>query len=142
MLLSFLQMPACIKTMIVESNVTDDALYVISRHSGEDTGGVILLTLALFQTDDIDVSTYLPSLDRLVGLDERRQAVQAGPRLVTGDDLMTLFDLPPGPRLGVLLERLEMEQVTGDIRTREEALAAVESWLESVTLNGNEIAGK
>ncbi|MEE2709162.1 MAG: hypothetical protein VYA69_06165 [Gemmatimonadota bacterium] len=142
MLLSFLQMPVRIKTMIAESNVTDDALYGISRHSGEDTGGVILLTLALCQADDIDVSTYLPSLDRLVGLDERRQAVQAGPRLVTGDDLITLFDLQPGPRLGVLLERLEMKQVTDDIRTREEALAAVESWLESVTLNGNEIAGK
>jgi len=141
-LLSFIQMPVRLKTLIVESNVTDDALYGISLHSAEDTGGVILLTLALCQTDGIDDSTYLPPLNRLIEFDKRCRALQIGPRLVTGNDLMTLFDLPPGPRLGVLLERLQMEQVTGGIRTREAALAAVESWLTSVTLNGKKTGKK
>ncbi len=46
-------------------------------------------------------------------------------RLITGDDLIQIFHLKEGKRIGDLLEQIEKRQFNGEIRTREEALAAV-----------------
>jgi poly(A) polymerase len=48
--------------------------------------------------------------------------VITAPRLVTGHDLQQLFNLTPGPRFKMLLDELEVAQVEGRIRTRDEAL--------------------
>jgi poly(A) polymerase len=45
------------------------------------------------------------------------------PRLVTGDDLMRHLDLPPGPLVGRLLDRIEEARAAGEIASREDALA-------------------
>lgn len=47
-------------------------------------------------------------------------------RLVTGDDLIRLFGLAPGPAVGHWLERVREEQAAGTFSTRDEALR----WLE------------
>ena len=44
------------------------------------------------------------------------------PRLITGNDLMTLFDLQPGPEIGAVLERVEEARSVGEIETKEQAL--------------------
>ena len=132
---SFIRAPVRIQALIETVHDSDDTLYDISRSSGEDTGGVILLAIAMCHTDGGNQSGYVSLLNRLIRIDERRQAVQAAPRLITGNDLMAQFNLPPGPQLGVLLSRLETEQVIGHIRTREEALAAVGSWLDDTNVN-------
>ena len=47
-----------------------------------------------------------------------------GPRgLVNGHDLMDTLHIPPGPRVGALLERLREAQAVGEVASREEALA-------------------
>ena len=43
-------------------------------------------------------------------------------RLITGHDLMSHFNLPPGPDIGVALERVEEARSAGDIETKEQAL--------------------
>jgi predicted transcriptional regulator len=43
---------------------------------------------------------------------------------------MELFHLPPGPIIGELLEGLREAQATGEVSTREEALAWVEKQLK------------
>jgi tRNA nucleotidyltransferase/poly(A) polymerase len=45
------------------------------------------------------------------------------PRLLTGEDVQRLLDLPPGPGVGQALARLRQAQVDGLISTREEAEA-------------------
>jgi tRNA nucleotidyltransferase/poly(A) polymerase len=45
------------------------------------------------------------------------------PKLVSGEDLMRELTVPPGPRLGELLDRIREEQELGRLTTREEALA-------------------
>jgi len=55
--------------------------------------------------------------------------VITAPRLITGDDLQQIFHLPPGPRFKSLLNDLEVAQVEGQIRTRDEALQWVEAQL-------------
>ena len=50
---------------------------------------------------------------------ERRQ------RLLTGHDLMTCFNLLPGPDLKPILEMVQENQAAGEVRTKEEALTMV-----------------
>lgn len=50
---------------------------------------------------------------------ERRQ------RLLTGHDLMTFFNLQPGPDLKPILEMVQEIQAAGEVRTKEEALTMV-----------------
>lgn len=45
------------------------------------------------------------------------------PRLVDGRDVMRVLGLPPGPRVGRLLDRVRERQESGALHSREEALA-------------------
>jgi poly(A) polymerase len=54
---------------------------------------------------------------------QERQVVLEPPKLVDGDDLMTALGLPPGPRIGELLELVREAQAAGEVATREDAIA-------------------
>jgi len=58
-------------------------------------------------------------------------AVNNKPRLVSGKDLMSRFNLQPGPRIGALLETVEEARAAGEIETQEQALELVAATLES-----------
>lgn len=59
------------------------------------------------------------------------------PRLVTGDDLIQLFGLVPGPAVGHWLERVREEQAAGTFSTRDEALRWLEQNLAEEKRKGN-----
>ena len=52
-------------------------------------------------------------------------------RLITGKDLIQIFRLKEGKQIGNLLKQIEERQFDGEIRTREEALAAVAALIQS-----------
>jgi tRNA nucleotidyltransferase/poly(A) polymerase len=52
-------------------------------------------------------------------------------RLITGDDLIQEFHLKEGEQIGDLLKEVEDRQFDGEIRTREEAFAAVAALIQS-----------
>ena len=55
---------------------------------------------------------------------EREQSPARGPqRLLTGHDLMQCLGLPPGPRIGRLLEQIDEARAAGEVTTRDQALA-------------------
>ncbi|WAL60587.1 CCA tRNA nucleotidyltransferase [Thermocoleostomius sinensis] len=49
---------------------------------------------------------------------------------VTGRDLMSALQLPPGPQIGQLLEAIQLAKVENKLQTREEALQFAQSMLE------------
>ena len=51
-----------------------------------------------------------------------RPGKQAPPALVNGHDLMDTLNIPPGPRVGALLERLREAEAVGEIANRDAAL--------------------
>lgn len=53
------------------------------------------------------------------------------PKLIDGHDLINLFGLGPGPKIGEILEAVREAQAAGEVTTREEALAYVNHWLTS-----------
>ena len=50
-------------------------------------------------------------------------AILTPPRLLSGDEVQRLLDIPPGPRVGEALSAVRRAQVDGDVETREDAEA-------------------
>ena len=69
----------------------------------------------------LEALAYLAASERYRGAVERARAGDPGEPLLRGDEL----DLPPGPEIGRLLERVAEERAAGTISTREEALELV-----------------
>lgn len=107
------------------------------KELGEDVLGVFVLALgvALTRQQTVPEADDVHALARLAArlwevYRHRIVPVLQGPRLVTGDDLRTLFGLTPGPLFRTLLEELELAQVEGRIGTRPDALR----WLQTQLL--------
>jgi poly(A) polymerase len=59
----------------------------------------------------------------------KREQVVPPPKLVDGNDLMNVFGLAPGPRLGGLLESVREAHAAGELTTREQALDYIRNTL-------------
>lgn len=77
-------------------------------------------------TDPTDMSLYNSILKRY------RKLTAKVPRkpepLLNGNDVMKILDVEPGAKVGEVLDELEEKQLSGEIKTRAEALA----WLKSL----------
>ena len=118
---------------------TQRAIYRYFRDTGEAGIDVLLLALA----------DYLASRGPLASMEEWRshcqlinyiltehdkQQVKILPvKLIDGDDIMDKFDLPPGPLVGRLLAMVNEAHASGELSTREEALALVQTELSAVS---------
>ncbi|MCY4625508.1 MAG: HD domain-containing protein [Chloroflexi bacterium] len=77
---------------------------------------------------ELEMDNWAMHCDRIrYTLDEGRaqKAPQRRERLLTGHDLMTLFNLPSGPELRPLLEMVQESGLAGEVKTREEAVTLV-----------------
>ena len=110
--------------------VTRRAIYRYFRALGDAGIDVALLSLADHMATwgpNLEANRLDRRLDVVValfsGYFDRFDECIAPPPLVTGRDLLDEVRLPPGPEVGRTLERIREAQVTGEVRTREEALA-------------------
>jgi AcrR family transcriptional regulator len=119
-----------------QSGVSSRAVYRFFRDTEETGVDVLLHALADHR------ATYPPDAEdgrwsRLVALTARmltdyyvRPAERVDPPpLIGGEDLMREFGLDPGPRIGELLELVREAQVSGEVRTRAQAVDLVRSQL-------------
>jgi poly(A) polymerase len=118
---------------------TQRAIYRYFRDTGE--AGIDILLLAL--------ADYLASRGPLASMEEWRRVCQLADyilaehdkqqvkvlpvKLIDGDDIMDEFDLTPGPLVGRLLATVNEAHASGELSTREEALALVQRELSSVS---------
>jgi hypothetical protein len=61
---------------------------------------------------------------------DKQEAKTLPVKLIDGDDIMDAFDLAPGPLIGRLLVMVNEAHASGELSTREEALASVQRELE------------
>ena len=125
---------------------TQRAIYRYFRDTGE--AGIDILLLAL--------ADYLASRGPLASMEEWRnhcrlanyvlveykqqQAKILPVKLIDGDDIMDKFDLPPGPLVGRLLAMVNEAHASGELATREEALALVKRELSTVKKQHTKVA--
>ena len=51
------------------------------------------------------------------------------PKLIDGNDLIQIFGLSPGPKVGELLEALRETQAAGEVSTRQQAILYIKRLL-------------
>ncbi|MCY3770482.1 MAG: hypothetical protein OXG98_00445 [Gemmatimonadetes bacterium] len=107
---------------IASRKTSDEALCRIVRGTKDETPGAALLALA-HGTDEASAAagSVGPVVDRLLQLYSRHRTVRSRGLLLDGADIMEDRDIPEGPEIGRMLDRLENIQILHDIRTREEA---------------------
>jgi putative nucleotidyltransferase with HDIG domain len=120
-----------------ETGPSKRAVYRFFRDAGEAGVGVVLLSLA-----DL-LGTYEHTLPKmrwerqlevaralLAAWWEQRNERVDPPALISGHDLIRKFDLQPSPLIGELLEAVREAQADDQVRTRQDALAFVEAYLQ------------
>ncbi len=120
-----------------EPKISGKAVYRFFRDAQDGVGvDVCLLALADYlgtvgvNLNLEDWSHYIEVVAMLLGayFQRRRQVVEPPP-LLTGHDIQAALGLPAGPRVGQLLEALREAQASGEVGTREEALAFIRASL-------------
>jgi len=121
-----------------DGRATKRAIYRFFRDTSDASIDVIVLTLADFlaaQGPDLDLKEWKQHCDTMQYIwseHEKEESRVAPPKLIDGHDLINVFDLQPGPRIGQLLENMREAQGVGEITTREEALAFVRRQLGQI----------
>ena len=90
------------------------------RRTASDWLGALLFAAALHGISDARITQIVDTYY------QHFLPIQKQGRLITGKDLIQRFNLKTGREIGRLLKEIEERQFDGDIRTREEAFAAVE----------------
>lgn len=108
---------------------TDRAIYRYFRDTGE--AGVDLLYLCLAdhlaaRASALDMSQWQEHCritDYVLKKYFEEKTVSKPPRILNGHEIMKILNIGPGPKVGKLLEELREAQATGEISTREQAVA-------------------
>lgn len=123
---------------LADSGLTARGVYRYFHDTGDAGLDIVLLALAdhlATHGPDLDAARWdrrLNAAAELIGgyLDRMRQQMQA-PSLVNGKELMRTLGLPPGPRIGELLEAIREARAAGEIHTKQEALKLARRKVES-----------
>lgn len=112
-----------------EASISQRAVYRFFRDAGDAGVDVCVLALAdrrgTYAQADATTETRLRAVCAylLEHYFRARETVIAPPALMDGHTLMQELNLPPGPRVGELLEAIREAQVEGEVKTREQAIA-------------------
>ncbi|MFH1147902.1 MAG: HD domain-containing protein [Pseudomonadota bacterium] len=128
-LISLHMRPFHLTNILRSGELTGRAVSRLVRETEGDVPGLFLLAMA----DSLAGSGPMKPLDTeqlllelfektMLVYKERLRLLHAVPRLVTGDDLINVFHLEPGPLFKQLLEELEDDRLAGIVHTRDEAL--------------------
>ena len=103
----------------VDTQLTHEQIIYFLRVSASHWWGVLLYAAASRSLDSVVLKQIADTYY------EHILPIQEQGRLITGDDLIQVFNLKEGKQIGNLLEQIEERQFKGEIQTREEAFAAV-----------------
>jgi poly(A) polymerase len=113
------------------------AIYRFFRDTGEAGIDTLFLSLA----DHLGTAgprinlehwrRHVSVIDYVLRMRLQERAVVEPPKLVDGEDLMAELGIPPGPRVGELLELVREAQAAGEIDTREDAMALARRELQA-----------
>jgi tRNA nucleotidyltransferase/poly(A) polymerase len=115
---------------LAETPLTRRAMYRFFRDTKDYGVDILLLSLAdhlATHGPDVDQATWVERLGMIAEMFDtyfsQHAEIVAPLPLVNGSDIMQELGLPPGKQIGVILEAIREAQASGEVWTREEALA-------------------
>jgi poly(A) polymerase len=123
---------------------THRAIYRFFRDTGEAGTDILFLNLAdhlATRGPELDLAgwrEHTRTTEYVLAEHQAQERLVAPVKLIDGHDLISVFGLSPGPKIGTILELVKEAQASGEIATREEALALARDRLrtEVVIRNG------
>ena len=115
---------------------TRRAIYRYFRDTGEAGIDILFLSLAdhlATRGPHLELGEWkehTQMAEYLIGQRFQEESVVSPPKLVDGHDLINIFDMSPGPKIGELLEAVREAQAAGELATREEALSYIDCLLK------------
>ena len=115
---------------------TRRAIYRYFRDTGEAGIDTLFLSLADHlatrgpQLEMAQWQKHTQLVAHVIGQRFQEESSVSPPKLVDGHDLISIFGMSPGPRIGELLETVREAQAAGELTTREEALSYIDSLLK------------
>ena len=110
---------------------TRRAIYRYFRDTGEAGIDILFLILAdhlATRGPNIDLTEWqehAQTVEYILSQRFQEKSLVVPPKLIDGHDLINIFGLSPGPKIGQLLEAVHEAQASGELATREEALAYI-----------------
>jgi len=124
-----------------EGMPTRRAIYRYFRDCGEVGIDILFFSLAdhlAARGPNLNLSGWQEHarlVDYVLDQHAEQEKLVAPARLVSGHDLVNTFGMKPGPLMGQLLEAVREAQASGELATREEALAYIRERLETEAVN-------
>lgn len=120
---------------------TQRAIYRYFRDTGDAGIDTLFLSLADHlatrgpQLNPAHWQEHAQMVEYVLAQHFEQQRLVIPAKLVDGHDLINIFGLSPGPKIGQLLESVREAQASGEITTREEALAYLRERLTTEAIN-------
>jgi putative nucleotidyltransferase with HDIG domain len=115
---------------LAEAPLTRRAMYRFFRDTEDYGVDILLLSMAdhlATHGPDTDLHRWVERLgliDRMLDVYfSKHEEVVAPPPLLNGNDIMRELDLPPGKQIGMILEAIREAQASGEVVSKEDALA-------------------
>ncbi len=112
------------------------AIYRYFRDTAEVGYDILFLSLAdhlATRGPNLDIAAFKEHanlVDYVIRQHFEQENIVHPPKLVDGYDIINIFGISPGPKIGELLETVREAQASGEIATREEALAYIREHIE------------
>ncbi len=125
--------------MANEEFPTQRAIYRYFRDTGDAGIDILLLALADYLASRGPLASmeewkgHCQLINYILAEHDKQQAKILPAKLIDGHDIMNNFDLAPGPLIGKLLVMVNEAHASGELSTREEALALVRRELSAVS---------
>jgi len=113
------------------------AIYHYFRDTGEAGIDILFLSLAdhlATRGPHLNIAhwqEHAQMVDYILTQRFEQEALVVPPKLVNGHDLINIFGMSPGPKIGEVLEQAREAQASGELATREEALSYIRERLLS-----------
>jgi poly(A) polymerase len=110
------------------------AIYRYFRDTGETGTDILFLSLAdhlATRGPDLDLARWQEHTGVVRYVLEQHSPEESRPaKLVDGHDIINIFGISPGPKVGKLLEAVREAQAVGEVASREAALGLIKKLLE------------
>jgi len=116
---------------------TRRAIYRYFRDTGEAGIDILFLSLAdhlATRGPNLDLASFKEHarlVGYVIGQHFEQENIVHPPKLVDGYDIINIFSMSPGPKVGELLEAVREAQASGEVTTKEEALSFIREILAS-----------
>jgi poly(A) polymerase len=123
---------------LAESPLTRRAMYRFFRDTQDYGVDILLLSMAdhlATHGPDTDLQRWVERLGLISQMFDvyfsKHEEVVAPPPLVNGNDIMRELGLPPGKQIGVILEAIREAQASGEVVSKEDALAVARGMISN-----------